>query len=509
MTDHARVHRSSGRPEPPAIEVDRLSKRFGSTQALDQVSFSVARGEARALLGRNGAGKSTLVSLLTGIDRADEGRLRVGGIELSGHDKRIGCVYQRSTLIPAFTTAENVLLRHYPRRASGLIDWAMLRTRARESLSEWDIGDLADRPVEELHPVHRKVIEICGALVTEPDILILDEPTAGLDRQDARRLFDLLGRLRERGITLLYISHHLEDVFEVCDSVTVLRDARHILTARISDVTMAELVEAIVGEQPPAAAATRGGGTPSREALLSVRDVRTKDTVGPVTFSVGAGECVGIAGLEGSGKADFARAIAGLEPRSGHVDVRGRKIRPGDVSAALDAGIGFVPEDRHRDGMVPALDVSENVTMTVAARLVRRWRRWLPGISRRSDRDTVYRDLQKQWRIVAASPRQPIDELSGGNQQKCVMARALAAEPDLLVLVNPTAGVDVSAKASIVASLGKILDGGAGVLVVSEDADDFVLCDRILAMVKGRVVSTLEPGWTEATLVAAMQGADQ
>jgi simple sugar transport system ATP-binding protein len=491
---------------PPAVEVDRISKWFGSTHALDDVSFTVGQGQSRALLGRNGAGKSTLVSLVTGIDRPDGGELRIAGEPLHGQDDRIGCVYQRSSLIPAFTAAENVLIKQYPRRRGGAIHWPELRERARALLDDWTIGDLHAQPVETMQPVHKKIVEICRALVSDPDLLILDEPTAGLDKSDTDRLFALLERLRERGTTVLYISHHLEDVFRVCDSVTVLRDARHILTAGIGDVTMPELVEAIVGEQPPAAAARRAARDVDAPVVLSVRDVRVDRRVGPVGIELRAGECVGIAGLEGCGKATLARAIVGLEPRSGDVVVGGRTVEPGDVPAALDAGIGYVPEDRHVDGMVSVLDVSENSTMVLAPRIGERFLGFLPRISRRSALDHAYGELSRRWRIVASSPRQLISELSGGNQQKCVMARAFATDPQLLVLVNPTAGVDVSAKASIVTSLGTVLDRGAGVLVFSEDADDFALCHRILIMIKGSVVAVLDDEWTEADLVAAMQG---
>jgi simple sugar transport system ATP-binding protein len=501
------------RPEPgahaaPVIEVAGVGKRFGPTRALVDVSFAIPRGEARALLGRNGAGKSTLVSLLTGIDTPDEGELRIAGERLDGRDERIGCVYQRSSLIPALTAAENVLLQAYPRR-TGAIDWPRLRRTAREHLDAWGIGALAERPVEQLDPVHRKVVEICRALVAEPEVLILDEPTAGLDHRDAERLFAVLDRLRARGVTIIYISHHLDEIYRVCDSATVLRDARHVVTSPLSELSMERLVAAMVGDEPPAKAAERareraGGG----RVTLSVREVTVGERVGPVSFELRAGECLGIAGLEGSGKADFARSLAGLLPRAGEVVLDGRAVRAGSVPAALAAGIGFVPEDRHVDGLVPQLDVSENATMTVAPRLGRRLLGVLPRVVRRARRDDIYDALAREWRIVASGPRQSIAELSGGNQQKCVMARALATDPELLVLVNPTAGVDVSAKASIVGSLGQILDRGASVLVVSEDPDDFVLCDRILVMFKGRIYTELQAGFNEADLVSAMQGAE-
>ncbi|MBF6620579.1 MAG: sugar ABC transporter ATP-binding protein [Patulibacter sp.] len=495
---------------PPAIEIIGVSKRFGSTQALCDVSMTVPRGASRALLGRNGAGKSTLVSLLTGIDTVDQGEIRIAGTVATGQDERIGCVYQRSSLIPALTAAENVLLRNYPRGRAGLIDWNSLRQQARAELDRWGIGELADTPVAALDPVHRKAVEICRALVVEPEVLILDEPTAGLDKRDGERLFDLLGGLRERGVTLIYISHHLDEVYRVCESVTVMRDARHVVTSDLGDLPMDALVAAMVGPDAPATAAARARDVgASNEVLMTARDAGVPGGVGPVDLEIRRHECLGIAGLEGSGKADLARALAGLLPRSGTLTVAGQLVPAGSVPAALDAGIGFVPEDRHHDGMVPGLDVSENSTMTAVTRIGRRLAAVLPRVIRRTRRDDVYRRLAETWQIKASSPRQSIAELSGGNQQKCVMARALATQPQLLVLVNPTAGIDVSAKASIVATLGNVLDDGAAVLVVSEDPDDFVLCDRVLVMFKGRISTELRSGWDEKELVAAMQGAEQ
>ncbi len=251
------------------------------------------------------------------------------------------------------------------------------------------------------------------------------------------------------------------------------------------------------------------GLLPAMIALMQWGDQHVNGGVGPVDLEIRRHECVGIAGLEGSGKADFARALAGLLPRAGTLTVGGREVVPGSVPAALAAGVGFVPEDRTEDGMVPALDVSENATMTAATRLGRRLAAGLPRVLRRAQRDELYQGLAETWQIKASSPRQTIAELSGGNQQKCVMARALATQPDLLVLVNPTAGIDVSAKASIVGTLGHVLDDGASVLVVSEDPDDFVLCDRVLVMFKGRISTELQSGWSEQELVAAMQGAEQ
>ncbi len=499
---------AGGKPPVTGVEVQEVTKRFGRTVALDQVSFTVGQGETRALLGHNGAGKSTLVSLLAGVNRPDAGRVLVAGEEITGPSSRIGCVFQRSSLVPALSAAENVFRERYPRRR-GAVDWGEMRRQARVLLGDWEIAEVVDRPVEELAPIQCKVIEICRALALQPGLLLLDEPTAGLDRKDAEHLFQLLKRLRGQ-TTIIYISHHLQDIRRVCDSVTVLRDARHVLTRRLEALTDAEMVAAIVGEQQPQKSTGRrcvpvAAGAP---VVMSARRICSGTRVGPVDVEVRAGECVGITGLQDSGKELFAQALVGLAPRSGQLRV-GRKVVPaGDAARALDAGMGFVPQDRHRDGLVPGLDVCENATMTAAPRQARRLWGLGPRISHRGVLDALYERLSRQWRIVASSSHQRAAELSGGNQQKVVMARALATEPDLLVLVNPTAGVDVGARESITESLAALLDGGTGVVVVSEDAGDFTLCHRILVMGRGRIRAHLAGNASEADLVSAMQTAE-
>jgi len=494
-----------------AIDVAGASKRFGRTVALDRVDIRVEAGEARALVGRNGAGKSTLVSLLTGLDRPDSGAVRIAGHSATAADTGVACVYQRSRLVPALTAAENVLLTSYPRRAGRLVDWRRLRATAREHLDAWGLAHVAERLVEELDPVQQKVVEICRALTQHPRVLLLDEPTAGLDKRDAERLFAVVDRLRRQGVTLLYVTHHLHEIYRICDSVTVLRDARHVLTVSLRELPMPALVSAMVGgDIVPEPTAPQQRRAAEASVVLRASDVTVPRRLEHFDLEVRAGECVGVAGLDGSGKAELGQVLAGLlAPASGSVTVDDRRVPLGDVPAALRAGIGYAPEDRHARGMVPHLSVSENATMTAARDIARRPARWLPGVVRAADRDRAYDDLAREWQIVAASPRQEIAELSGGNQQKCVMARALATRPRVLVLQNPTAGVDVAAKASIMRSLERTLGEGSAVVVISEDPDDFALCDRVVAIVKGRIGARLGGQWTEAELIAAMQGAER
>ena len=491
----------------PQIELYNVSKSFGPTRALIDASMSVAKGEARALIGRNGAGKSTLVSLLTGIRAPTSGEIMIAGKPVK-EARSVSCVYQHSRLVPALTVAENIVIANYPRSAGRRITWSEVNRIARDALKPWGLAHLADKRVEQIAPVQKKVVEICRALAEKPSVLMLDEPTAGLGRQDAEHLFQYIDRLKREKVTLIYVSHHLDEIYRFCDSATVLRDARVVVTAPLSELPKKALIAAMMGDNAQIGMAKRAAANDSATEIgLSVKDLTVATSVNGISLDVRRGECVGVAGLEESGKAELGAAIAGLIlPTSGTISVGGKSHALGDVPAAIEAGIGYVPENRHHQGMVLTMSVSENSTLTAMRQLSRPL---IPGfldILLPAALRRVYERLARQWSIRAAGPDQLISELSGGNQQKCVMARALAAEPGVLVLQNPTAGVDVAAKASIMRSLEDILAKGASVIVISEDADDFALAARIVVVNHGRIGSEFGSQWTDRELVAAMQG---
>ena len=507
--------------EAAVISVRSVSKRFGSTQALAEVTMSVSSGEVRGLVGRNGAGKSTLVSLMTGVDRPDVGEISVAGRAPTPGGPDLACVYQHSRLVPALSVAENLVLGHQPKRMRGWIDWRRVNDYARSELRVWGLDHLASKLVESLTPVEAKIVELCRALAQGPRILVLDEPTAGLDARDAERLFTVVEDVKAGGTTVVYVSHHLNEIYRLCDVVTVLRDARHVITAPVTELDLPALVAAMVGDdgytvpgnpEPDGndGAHETGGRSderPMRTIRLRVRGLEVPRRVECFDLEVEAGDCVGIAGIEGSGKAEVGAVLAGiLRPAAGSVAVDGRNVPLGNVRGAVAAGISYVPPDRHAQGLVPQMSVSDNTTLPVLRRLARRPIPGLPLIVRPVARERAFQQLAEQWEIVASSPRQPIAELSGGNQQKCVMARGLASEPAVLVLHNPTAGIDVAAKASIMRTIADFLGEGACCVVISEDADDFALCSRILVVVGGRLTSRLESGWSESDLVCAMQG---
>jgi simple sugar transport system ATP-binding protein len=490
-----------------AIVVDNVSKSFGPTQALSNVSVSVACGESRALIGKNGAGKSTLMSILTGLTRSDSGSVEVMDSEGGTSFSNVGCVYQRSTLIPGATAAENIFLARFPRTSLGLIRWSEVNRRAVGLLEEWGCGHLATTLVEDLDPLKRKIVEICRVLSLGPQVLLLDEPTAGLDMAATQHLFSHVKKARSRGVSIIYVSHHLQEVFEVCDTVTVLRDGRMVLTERLEGLGVPDLVASMVGESasPEASSEHHPASTDSSPELppvLVARALTCPPSVQEFDLELRPGECVGLTGLDGSGHVQVAGMLTGQRHvEHGTVTIDGAPLPLADIRGCIDAGVGFTPEDRHASGFVPAMTVAENSTMTVMRQFVNRLR-----LIRTAERDDFYGRLADDWSIKAVGPGQPTEELSGGNQQKVVLARSVAASPRVLVLMDPTAGVDVAAKQSIYATIEEIKLKGQAVLVVTSDDSDLEICDRVLVMFHGRVTAELLPPLSASVLAAAVQG---
>jgi simple sugar transport system ATP-binding protein len=495
----------------PVAEVHGVTKRFGVTVALDDVSLAVRPGEIHALVGRNGAGKSTLVSLLTGLLAPDDGRVSFGGAaapplaDREAWRRRVACVYQKSTVIPSLSVAENVFLNRQDRRRGPvpLISWTSVRRRARELLRAWEVDVEVEQPAERLTVEQRQLVEIARALSHGSRFIILDEPTAQLDGQAIERLFERMRALRGQGVTFLFISHHLEEVYEVCDAVSVLRDARHVATAPVAELGERELVAAMTGTATGLVVAAARGPAPLTDAAPALRadGLGLPGLFADVSFTVRPGEIVGLAGAGGSGKMALAECLVGLRrATTGTVEIAGSRPRPGSVAAALGAGVGFVPQDRHRQGLVPALSVAENATMTIPGRLGRY------GLIAPRRRGALGAKAIDDLAIKASGPEQPVSALSGGNQQKVVMARALAGDPKALVLLQPTAGVDVKAKETLLDTAAAAARAGAGVLIVSDDLDDLRRCDRVVVMFKGAVVEERAAGWRDHDLIAAMEG---
>jgi simple sugar transport system ATP-binding protein len=493
----------------PVAETVGVSKRFGATEALRGVSVAVS-GQNRgvhALVGRNGAGKSTLVGILTGLIKPDAGEVRFAGEPappVTARERwrqRVACVYQRSTVIPTMTVGENLFLNAYPNQRAGFVNWRSMRVDGQRLLDEWGIAAHINSSASELPVGQRQLLEIVRALRLGSRFIILDEPTAQLEKSEIVLLFEHMKRLQAGGVAFMYISHHLDEIYEVCDFVSILRDGSLIATAPVRELSKSEVISAMVGAAQtnmPSATDVRTAPAQSSTPVLSVRDLTIKGWCSEVSFDVAAGEFVGLAGLGASGKAQVAEAVAGIRKADGgRVALNGQAIKPGRVDLAIAGGIGYLPGDRQVDGFCPNVSVEENVTMSVLGHL------GPAGLVDLSERERKASGLIALMQVVLSSPKQLPSELSGGNQQKTVFARAVASDPKALVLVTPTAGVDVASKHAL---LEKIQQSGTAVLLVSDELDELAICDRILVMFGGQITGEFPRGWHDRDLVAAMEG---
>jgi simple sugar transport system ATP-binding protein len=505
---------SAATPRQPLAEATGITKRYGTTVALADAGLTVRPGRTHALVGRNGAGKSTLVSILTGLQQPDTGEVRFDGEpapppgDRDAWRSRVACVYQRSTIIGQLTVAENLYLNRQSLRGNRLISWSTMRRRAAELLAAWQVDVDAERVAAELTVEQRQLVEIARALSFDARFIILDEPTAQLDSAAIKRLFERMRGLKAQGVTFLYISHHLEEIYEVCEEVTVFRDARHIVTGPVAELGPSAVVAAMTGDA--VALIERAPRPPLPDSAPVVLDVEELVPVAaeasiegaePVSFTVRSAEVVGLAGGGGSGKREVAETVVGLRaPVAGRVVMDGRGLRPGSVADALAHRVGFVPQDRHQEGFIPGLSIGENITMTVPERLGPR------GVVVPSRRDVLARRLIDDLAVKAPGPELDVSALSGGNQQKVVMGRALANDPRLLVLIQPTAGVDVRSKETLLAVVDEVRGRGSAVLIASDELDDLRTCDRVLVMFQGRVVAEFAAGWNDHEVIAAMEG---
>ncbi|WP_406471219.1 sugar ABC transporter ATP-binding protein [Streptomyces sp. NBC_01615] len=492
----------------PLVEARGVAKRYGPTVALQDGRLTVLPGESHALVGRNGAGKSTLVTLLTGLQAPDEGTVRFDGEPappLADRDawrRKVACVYQKPTVVPELTVAENLFINRQPVGRGGFISWRRLRAEAAEVLQTWDVHVDPEARTADLKVEDRQMVEIARALSFGARFIVLDEPTAQLDNREIERLFTRMRALQESGVTFLFISHHLQEVYEVCQTVTVLRDARWITTAPVAELPRPALVEAMAGESITEHGDTRRSVAAGAQVMLDVQGL-TSHAYDGIDLTVRRGEVLGLAGSSGSGKIELAESFAGLHtPTGGTARLDGQPLPFGDVHAALKAGVGCVPRDRHDQGLVSGMSIGDNATMSVLGRL---GRYGFIGTDRRRGFAT---ELIERLDIHTEGPEQPVSDLSGGNAQKVVMARALASDPRLLVLINPTAGVDVKSKESLLSRMDSARADGTAVLVVSDELDDLRHCDRVLVLFHGRVVAEHPAGWHDHELIASIEGVD-
>ena len=473
-----------------SLKLEGISKSFPGVQALSNVQFEVHAGEVHALLGENGAGKSTLIKIISGVHRPDEGNILVDGTPVQFHNPRdalaqgVATIYQELLLYPDLTVAENIFMGHAPRRRLGVIDWQAMREQAVEILASLDIHDIdVTRKVGTLTVGNRQRVEIAKALSQNARLLIMDEPTAALTEADVVRLFEIVRLLRERGVAIIYISHRLDEVFELADRVTVLRDGQYVGTKPVSETSERDLINMMVGrtidELFPKAEADIG------EVMLEVRNVTRKPLTHDVSFQLRAGEIVGLAGLVGSGRSELAQVIFGFTPaESGEILIEGKQVSINHPGQAMELGIAYVPEDRGTQGLIRQMTVRENVSLAVLKMLAN-----APVVDRQAERDLAQRSI-KQLNIRAYSTEQIVNKLSGGNQQKVVVSKWLASNPRVLIMDEPTRGIDVGAKAEIHRLMSELAQQGMAVLMISSELPEVLgMSDRILVMRMGRLVA--------------------
>ena len=484
--------------EPAVLEVQAVSKRFAGVVALADVSLELRAGEVHALVGENGAGKSTLIKVLTGVYQPDQGRVVYQGepvtfaSPLDAQAAGISTIYQEVNLVPLVSVARNLFLGREPTNRLGLIDFGRMHREARVSLARYGIDVDVRRPLRELGLGVQQMVAIARAIDADHRVVIMDEPTSSLEPREVEQLMEVVDLLRREGVAVVYVSHRLDEVFRLCDMVTVLRDGRRVHTGPISEITRLELVSKMLGRalSEVARARTRFNAhdtSQGSESLLKATDLTRRHVLDRVSVEARAGEVVGLAGLLGSGRTETAKAIYGAQPLdSGSVEIAGEAIKLGSPRAALSAGIALIPEDRKADGIIPTLSVRENIVLAA-----------LPTLSRAgfvSDRrqDALVETFMTRLRIKASSPDQRVGELSGGNQQKVLLARVLCLEPRVLILDDPTRGIDIGAKAEIQALISDLAEAGIAVVLISSELEEVVEgSDTVVVLRDGGVVGML------------------
>ncbi|WP_438481349.1 sugar ABC transporter ATP-binding protein [Oleiharenicola lentus] len=491
------------------IEFTHITKRFPGVVALGGVSFGIERGTCHALIGENGAGKSTLGKILAGVQTADGGEIRLDGkviapdSPLAARELGIAMVHQELAFCPNLSVAENLCLGDLPRRG-GFVDRPALREKARVMLAT--IGADAfidpDTIIGTLSTGREQLVQIAAAVGTGAKVIVMDEPSSSLSAAETAELFRLVRELKARGITLIYVSHRLEELFALCDNITVLRDGHHVATERIADTTPQRVVTQMIGRElliatPNHLAKALG------EERLRVEALSSPGKFSNVTLSVRAGEIVGVAGIVGAGRSEVVEAIFGLDANArGQVSIKQRPLPLGSLSAALAAGVGLVPEDRKRQGLVLGLNCRENTSLAALPLLTKL------GWVNRSAEHTLTQRYAQRLRVKAPSLESITAGLSGGNQQKIALAKWLARSCDVLLIDEPTRGVDVGAKAEIYQILDELACEGKALLVVSSELPELIgLCRRILVMRNGAIAGEVQRAeFTEAALMQLMAG---
>ena len=501
-------------PTASLLVVRDIDKRFQGVKALSAASLEVDAGEIMALVGQNGAGKSTLIKVLTGAYARDAGSIEFAGRPIAFASPQeaqrggISTIYQEINLVPFRSVTENIFLGREHRRF-GLLDWGRMNAEAAELLRRFAIEIDVRRPLMDFSTAIQQMVAIARAVSFKAQLVIMDEPTSSLDEREVEVLFDVMRRLKAQGVAVIFITHRLDELYQVCDRVTVMRDGRTIMTRPMAEVDKLHLVAAMLGrdvetvrshETGFSAAAGRTG-----DEVLSAAGLRIGRRVRDARLEVKAGQIVGLAGLLGSGRTETARAIFGADPPdAGTIRLMGRAAAPREPADAIAMGVGYCSEDRKADGIVPDMSVRENITLAILPRLV------AMGVVDEGRQRAVVEKFMKRLAVKASGPEQKVRELSGGNQQKVLLARWLCTDPKLLILDEPTRGIDVGAKAEIQSLIRELADHGLGVLMISSELEEIVEgADRVFVLSDGRTVADLPHKEASAeAIMAAMAHQD-
>jgi ABC-type sugar transport system ATPase subunit len=481
------------------IEAKGVCKYFPGVKALESLDFAVFRGETHALVGENGAGKSTLMKTIFREYIEDEGDLFIEGKNIKDLGIRdvqtlgLSLIHQDLNLVDMFSVAHNICLGQEPRTVWGTIDWQGMKDKAAKYLHEVTQDIDLDIEVGQLSTSQQQLVAIARALVSEPRFLILDEPTARLDQKASEELFNFLSRVKQKGLTIVYISHRLEEIYRICDRITVLRDGRNIVTASCEELPQAEMVKRMVGrelkEQVPKEK------VPIGETLLSVENLNPETKAKDISFQVCSGEILGLVGAIGAGKSEVARAIFGADRlRSGDITINDKKLSIAKPGEAIKAGIALAPEERRREGLIPTESVRKNWTLPSLSRLFRSIGFW---INHNKEKEAVSTGV-KSLNVATPSIESMVQFLSGGTQQKVVIGKWLMSEASIYIFDEPTNGIDVGAKHEIYKLVIDLARQGAGIIFISNELPEVLpLCDRILVMYKGRVIKELDTTQTD------------
>ncbi len=502
---------------PPVLEARGICKSFPGVRALDGAHLKVHRGRLNAVLGENGAGKSTLMNILAGVLPPDSGEVLLEGQPVRFRSPReaqeagVSIIFQELTLVPSLTIAENLFLGREPLRRTGLIDFGRMRRDATALLSRLGLQIDPRQRVDQLSIASQQVVEIAKALTIESKVLILDEPTSALTGQEVSALFRLIKSLKEAGVGLVYITHRLEELSAIADDITVFRDGRYVASRPLAETTQEELVRMMIGRDP----LPRVASSAPPAALQPMLAVEHLTLAGPrryadprindVSFSVGRGEVVGLFGLMGAGRTELLQSLFGLHPdrTTGEVSVDGRRVTLRSPRDAIDAGLALAPEDRKSDGLVLGMSITENICLALHGRS--------RGIGLLNPNEESQTALKYTDRMAVKTPslRQKVRNLSGGNQQKVVLAKWLATNPKVLLLDEPTRGIDIGAKGEIYRLIGELAADGLAVLLVSSELPEVLaMSDRVLVLCEGRLTGEFsrDQACEDALLQAALPG---